>query len=150
MSLFELFPMLIGGFVGMMAALGALWVMSGNAVREYPQTVLSLPPQNDVDAKIAAWAAQNGYRLQADQGDGEVHYHKGKGWLTSSTALIWQPITERLLIREEVNFLVTRRAFAIDAPILLGKPVRARKIKAINTLLQQLSVPPLQIKRKGR
>ncbi len=141
----NLVSMVVSGMVGGGGTLLALWVMSGSAKRDYPVTALAVPQQDNIDAKIAAWAAQNGYQLQTDTGHGEIRYLKG-GWLTNITELVWCPATEQLLIYETMNFLVARRSFAIDAPTFLDQPMRLHRIKKINLLLQDLQMSPLEIK----
>ncbi len=149
------FIMLFGGLCGVLAAafaLGLMWVLAQQGERQYPATLLPIPPQPGILEKVAAWAKTNGYTVQLTEA-GCQQYVKGKGWLTSSTLLTAEQKNDgqwQLDIREMVNFLFTRKLFAIDAPILLGQPVRAHKIKAINHLLQDLNMPLLQIQNKSK
>ena len=46
-------------------------------------------------------------------------------------------------VRECVNFLFGINRFALNAPGLFAKPVRARKLKKLNELLAQWQLPPV-------
>ena len=142
----------ICGVLGAAAALGLLWMLAQQGERAYPATLLSIPAQEGIPEKVAVWAKNNGYIAQLTEPACQ-QYVKGKGWLTSSTLLTVEQKGDKhwqLDIREMVNLLVARKLFAIDAPILLGQPVRAHKIKTINHLLQSLNMPLLQIQNKSK
>ena len=48
-----------------------------------------------------------------------------------------------MLVQECINFLLGINRFAINAPILAGKPVRMVKIKALNKLMAQWNLPEI-------
>lgn len=83
-----------------------------------------------------AWAQENGYKLN-DKGV----WAKGTGMLTSSTEIRFEG--NDMLVQECINFLLGINRFAINAPILAGKPVRMVKIKALNKLMAQWNLPEI-------
>lgn len=136
----------IGAIIGGFGGLALLAWVSGKAQSQYPHARIQLPPGDlaEKEAELAAWAAQHGYRLQPSLVDKQPVYRKGRGWLTSATEIRLHP-DGTLDIDEVVNFLVTTRRFALNAPVMIGQPVRVRKLKAVNQLLAQWQLPPLSI-----
>ena len=111
---------IVGGLFGGILSIVILWVMSNKAQRTYP--ALSVPVPNR--------------RTE------ENCYTKGRGLLTSSTEIRFHG--NEIEIVEVVNFLFAKRRFAINAPVMFGKPVRRHKIKQINKLLKHWQCPPIE------
>ena len=55
-----------------------------------------------------------------------------------------------LEVQEGANFLVKILFFPINAGTLLGLPVRQRKVKKLNQLLQALQAPPIEFPKGKR
>ena len=136
----------LGGLVGGALGLVLLWLMADKAQQQYPHASIMLPEslQAQAAADLAAWAATHGYQAQPSLVDQQPCYRKGRGWLTSATEIRLHP-NGQLDIVEVVNFLVGSRRFALNAPAMLGQPVRRHKLKAVNQLLAQWQLPPLVI-----
>ncbi|MCP2040245.1 hypothetical protein L1281_000827 [Neisseria sp. HSC-16F19] len=136
----------LGGLIGGLGGLALLGWMAGKAQAQYPHARIQLPPDTlaEKEAELARWGAEHGYRLQPSLVDKQPVYRKGRGWLTSATEIRLHP-DGTLDIDEVVNFLITTRRFALNAPVMIGQPVRARKLKAVNQLLAQWQLPPLRI-----
>ena len=136
----------VGGLVGGSLGLLLLWLMADKAQQQYPHASIMLPENQHAQAAadLAAWADANGYQAQASLVDRQPCYRKGRGWLTSATEIRLHP-NGQVDIDEVVNFLVGSRRFALNAPVMLGQPVRRHKLKAVNQLLAQWQLPPLVI-----
>ena len=85
--------------------------------------------------------------------ENEKVWRKGKGWLTSLTQLHFRLQADgnaELEVQEGANFLVKILFFPINAGTLLGLPVRQRKVKKLNQLLQALQAPPIEFPKGKR
>ena len=118
---------IVGGLFGGILSIVILWVMSNKAQRTYPALSIPVP---------------NGAQLNKYRRTGENCYTKGPGLLTSSTEIRFHG--NEMEIIEVVNFLFAKRRFAINAPVMFGKPVRRHKIKQINKLLEHWQCPPIE------
>ena len=126
------FSVLFGAFIGIFF----LWFSSKNAVKDYPELRIHAPEGAENSPEWQAWAQENGYKLN-DKGV----WAKGTGMLTSSTEIRFEG--NDMLVQECINFLLGINRFAINAPILAGKPVRMVKIKALNKLMAQWNLPEI-------
>lgn len=134
-----------GAVIGTVIGFVMMWVMSDRAARDYPVLAIDVPPDAEHSPEFQAWAKKNRYRLKPDGS-----YTKGSGLLTSATEIRFAD--GRMLVQECVNFLFARRRFALNAPVMLGKPVRKSKLNRLNQLLAdwQLSpVPMAEVKPSG-
>ncbi|MDO4694200.1 MAG: hypothetical protein Q4A62_06185 [Eikenella sp.] len=113
-----------------------MWVMSERAVRDYPVLAIDVPSDAEHSPEFQAWAKKNRYRLKPDGS-----YAKGSGLLTSVTEIRFAG--SQMLVQECVNFLFARRRFALNAPVMLGKPVRKSKLNRLNQLLAGWRLPPV-------
>ena len=136
----------VGCLWGCSLGLVLLWLMANDAQQQYPHASIMRPENQHAQAAadLAAWADANGYQAQASLVDRQPCYRKGRGWLTSATEIRLHP-NGQVDIDEVVNFLVGSRRFALNAPVMLGQPVRRHKLKAVNQLLAQWQLPPLMI-----
>ena len=100
------------------------------------QSSASLAAACSAARRLAAWAQENGYKLN-DKGV----WAKGTGMLTSATEIRFEG--GDMLVQECVNLLFLINRFAINAPILVGKPVRMMKIRALNKLMAQWHLPEI-------
>ena len=119
-------------------AFGIQWLLAEQANRLYPALIISVPDGTEDSDVFETWVEEHGYVY-----DGQA-YRKGRGLITSYTKLEFLD-TDTLQITEVANLLIAHIGFAIDAPIMLFKPVRKMKIKKINQLLTDLDCPPIGI-----
>ena len=128
---------IVGGLFGGILSIVILWVMSNKAQRTYPTLSVPVPNGARYSPDFELWAQLNKYRRTE-----ENCYTKGRGLLTSSTEIRFHG--NEIEIVEVVNFLFAKRRFAINAPVMFGKPVRRHKIKQINKLLTHWQCPPIE------
>ena len=128
---------IVGGLFGGILSIVILWVMSNKAQRTYPALSVPVPNGARYSPDFELWAQLNKYRRTE-----ENCYTKGRGLLTSSTEIRFHG--NEIEIVEVVNFLFAKRRFAINAPVMFGKPVRRHKIKQINKLLTHWQCPPIE------
>jgi len=128
---------IVGGLFGGILSIVILWVMSNKAQRTYPALSIPVPNGARYSPDFEMWAQLNKYRRTE-----ENCYTKGRGLLTSATEIRFHG--NKMEIVEVVNFLFTKRRFAINAPVMFGKPVRRHKIKQINKLLAHWQCPPIE------
>lgn len=135
----------VGAVGGIFGGLVLVLLMTAKAVRLYPKTVVMPPPAVVAQAPgdLEQWARKHGYKLKKSWVDGAPCYRKGTGMLTSATEV--RLADGHLIAQEIVNLLVSKRAFALNAPVLMAKPVRARKLKAVNQLLALWQMTPLKM-----
>lgn len=124
--------LLLGNFIGLFL----LWYSSREAVRDYPELRIRVPENAEDSSEWQAWARQNGYKHK----DSGV-WAKGRGIFTSATEIRFEG--SDMLVQECVNLLFLINRFAINAPILVGKPVRMMKIRALNKLMAQWHLPEI-------
>ena len=124
--------LLLGNFIGLFL----LWYSSREAVRNYPELRIRVPENAEASGEWQAWARENGYKRK----DSGV-WAKGRGIFTSATEIRFEG--NDMLVQECINFLLGINRFAINAPILAGKPVRMMKIKALNKLMAQWHLPEI-------
>ena len=128
---------IVGGLFGGILSIVILWVMSNKAQRTYPTLSVPVPNGARYSPDFELWAQLNKYRRTE-----ENCYTKGRGLLTSATEIRFHG--NEMEIVEVVNFLFAKRRFAINAPVMFGKPVRRHKIKQINKLLEHWQCPPIE------
>ena len=124
--------LLLGNFIGLFL----LWYSSREAVRNYPELHIRVPENAEDSSEWQAWARQNGYKRK-----NSGVWAKGRGIFTSATEIRFEG--GDMLVQECVNLLFLINRFAINAPILVGKPVRMMKIKALNKLMAQWHLPEI-------
>ena len=124
--------LLLGNFIGLFL----LWYSSREAVRDYPELRIRVPENAEDSSEWQAWSRQNGYKHK----DSGV-WAKGRGICTSATEIRFEG--GDMLVQECVNLLFLINRFAINAPILAGKPVRMMKIRALNKLMAQWHLPEI-------
>ena len=114
---------IVGGLFGGILSIVILWVMSNKAQRTYPALSVPVPNGARYSPDFELWAQLNKYRRSST----EIRFHGNE-----------------MEIVEVVNFLFAKRRFAINAPVMFGKPVRRHKIKQINKLLEHWQCPPIE------
>ena len=124
--------LLLGNFIGLFL----LWYSSREAVRNYPELRIRVPENAEASGEWQAWARQNGYKRK-----NSGVWAKGRGIFTSATEIRFEG--GDTLVQECVNLLFLINRFAINAPILAGKPVRIMKIRALNKLMAQWHLPEI-------
>lgn len=124
--------LLLGNFIGLFL----LWYSSREAVRNYPELRIRVPENAEDSSEWQAWTRQNGYKRK-----NSGVWAKGRGIFTSATEIRFEG--GDMLVQECVNLLFLINRFAINAPILAGKPVRMMKIRALNKLMAQWHLPEI-------
>ena len=124
--------LLLGNFIGLFL----LWYSSREAVRHYPELRIRVPENAETSSEWQAWARENGYKRK-----NSGVWAKGRGIFTSATEICFEG--GDMLVQECVNLLFLINRFAINAPILAGKPVRMMKIRALNKLMAQWHLPEI-------
>ena len=134
--------------------LGMMAWMANKAAKTTPKTIINIPIQPNLLQTIANFAQQNGYKERPELSLGnEKVWRKGRGWLTSLTQLHFRLQADghtELEVQEGANFLVKILFFPINAGTLLGLPVRQRKVKKLNQLLQALNAAPIEFPKGKR
>lgn len=131
-----LIGMSFGTVIGTVVGFVMMWAMSDRAVRDYPVLAIDVPPDAEHSPEFQAWAKKNRYRLKPGGS-----YVKGSGLLTSATEIHFAG--SQMRVQECMNFLFARRRFALNAPVMLGKPVRKNKLNKLNQLLAEWRLPPV-------
>ena len=128
--------------------------MANKAAKTTPKTIINIPIQPNLLQTIANFAQQNGYKERPELSLGnEKVWRKGRGWLTSLTQLHFRLQADgnaELEVQEGANFLVKILFFPINSGSLLGLPVRQRKVKKLNQLLQSLNAVPIEFPKGKR
>ena len=134
--------------------LGMMAWMANKAAKTTPKTIVAIPIQPHLLQTIAQFAEQNGYKERPELSlEQEKVWRKGRGWLTSLTQLHFRLQADghaELEVQEGANFLVKILFFPINAGTLLGLPVRQRKVKKLNKLLQALNAAPIEFPKGKR
>ena len=113
-----------------------LWMFTKEGSENYPDLLLDVPADAENSPAFQAWARQNGYVLR----DGA---YISRRWLTGTTEIRF--INGKMSVQECVNLLLDKQRFALNAPIIVYKPMRLFKIKTLNRLLAQWQLPPVRI-----
>lgn len=122
--------------IGVCIGMFILSSSSKKAAKEYPELRIRVPENAENSPEWQQWAQQNGYKPN-EQG----LWIKGAGIFTSFTEIRF--VGNELLAQECVKLPFGVNRFALNAPIMIGKPVRKSKIKALNQLLEQWQLPPI-------
>ena len=125
----------VGAVIGGGISILVLKVMSQKMAASHPVLTIAVPENAESSPEWQAWAQENGFKAK----DGQ--WVKGTGMLTSFSEIRFDG--GRMEVRECVNFLFGINRFALNAPGLFAKPVRARKLKKLNELLAQWQLPPV-------
>lgn len=130
--------MTVGAVCGACFSLIYMWMMGKTAAKEYPVLTLDVPENAEQDFLFRAWCDANRFERQANG-----VYRKGRGYLTSATEIRFE--NNQMHIQEIVVFGFVQHRFALNAPIMLGKPIRLHKIKQLNKLIKHWSIEPVAI-----
>ncbi len=149
MAPFMIVVTVIGSLLSLAIGWWLMWRMADKAQQTHPHARVEVPETVLAHAEndLVAWAQKYGYRWQPSLVDKIMCYRKGRGWLTSATEIRWHG-NGQMDVDEVVNLIFTARRFALNAPSLLGQPIRIHKLKAVNKLLAQWQLPPLAIESK--
>lgn len=149
MSMFNILMATCGiALIYIAVLLGLMAWMANNAAKKYPATVCTIPPQEGILEKVREFAQGFAYKERPEDAQDNDHvFRKGRGWLTSLTDLhlhLQDDGGATIEVKEGVNFLVKMLYFPINAGTFLGLPVRQRKVKHLNLLLQSLHAAPIE------
>lgn len=128
--------MLLGGAIGACVAAGYTWYVGKLAATQYPVLTLNVPENAEQDFLFRAWCDANKFIRQPNG-----VYRKGKGCFVSEIRFE----NNQMHIQEIVNFLFVKQKFALNAPIMLAKPIRLHKIKQLNKLIKHWQIEPIEM-----
>lgn len=133
--------MIVGGLGGL-ALVNILALMAKNS--GMPHDLTSFSSDENVLAKIDAWASTQGYRLIRDIDDSRV-YRKGNNILTSPMYLEVSQDGNNYSIKSytQINGFILRGDMALTADTFIAKLPRSMAKKAQNILFASLNVPGL-------
>ena len=133
--------MIVGGLGGL-AAVNILALMAKNSGRPHDLTTFS--SDENVLAKVDAWASEHGYRLVRDI-DGTRVYRKGNNILTSPMYMEVTRDGNKYSVKSytQINGFILRGDMALTGDTFIAKLPRSMAKKAQNTLFATLNVPGL-------
>ncbi|WP_282273273.1 hypothetical protein [Stenotrophomonas sp. PS02298] len=133
---------MIVGALGGLALVNILALMARNSGR--PHDLISFSSDENVTAKVDAWAGQQGYRLVRDI-DGTRVYRKGNNILTSPMYLELSQDGNKYSIKSytQINGFILRGDMALTGDTFIAKLPRSMAKKAQNILFASLNVPGL-------
>ena len=133
--------MIVGGLGGL-ALVNILALMAKNSGRPHDLTTFS--SDENVLAKVDAWASEHGYRLVRDV-DGSRVYRKGNNILTSPMYLEVSQDGNKYSVKSytQINGFILRGDMALTGDTFIAKLPRSMAKKAQNILFASLNVPGL-------
>ncbi len=133
---------MIVGALGGLALVNILALMAKNSGR--PHDLTSFSSDENVLAKVDAWAGQQGYRMVRDI-DGTRVYRKGNNILTSPMYLELSQDGNKYSIKSytQINGFILRGDMALTGDTFIAKLPRSMAKKAQNILFASLNVPGL-------
>ncbi len=133
---------MIVGALGGLALVNILALMARNSGRPHDLTTFS--SDENVLAKVDAWASQQGYRLVRDI-DGTRVYRTGNKILTSQMYLAVTTDANKNTVTSytQINGFILRGDMALTGDTFIAKLPRSMAKKAQNLLFASLNVPGL-------
>ena len=133
--------MVVGGLGGL-AAINILALIAKNSGTPHDLTTFS--SDEDVLAKVDAWANEHGYRLVRDI-DGTRVYRKGNNILTSPMYMEVTQDGNKYSVKSytQINGFILRGDLALTGDTFIAKLPRSMAKKAQNNLFATLNVPGL-------
>ena len=133
--------MIVGGLGGL-ALVNILALMAKNSGRPHDLTTFS--SDENVLAKVDAWASEHGYRLVRDV-DGSRVYRKGNNILTSPMYMEVTQDGNKYSVKSytQINGFILRGDLALTGDTFIAKLPRSMAKKAQNNLFATLNVPSL-------
>ncbi|MGE8224969.1 hypothetical protein [Stenotrophomonas pigmentata] len=133
--------MVVGGLGGL-AAINILALIAKNSGTPHDLTTFS--SDEDVLAKVDAWANEHGYRLVRDI-DGTRVYRKGNNILTSPMYMEVTKDGNKYTVKSytQINGFILRGDMALTGDTFIAKLPRSMAKKAQNNLFATLNVPGL-------
>lgn len=133
--------MIVGGLGGL-ALVNILALMAKNSGR--PHDLTTFNSDENVLAKVDAWASKQGYRLIRDIDDTRV-YRKGNNILSSPMYLEVSQDGSEYSIKSytQINGFILRGDMALTGDTFIAKLPRSIAKKAQNILFASLNVPGL-------
>ena len=130
------------GALGGLALVNILALMAKNSGR--PHDLTSFSSDENVTAKVDAWAGQQDYRMVRDI-DGTRVYRKGNNILTSPMYLELSQDGTKYSIKSytQINGFILRGDMALTGDTFIAKLPRSMAKKAQNILFASLNVPGL-------
>ncbi|QMT32309.1 hypothetical protein [Alysiella filiformis] len=132
-------PMLImGALLGAGIAVMLMWLGVKTAVVRYPVLIVPVPHHAPTDFLFRAWCDANRFTRQ-DNGI----YRQNGAFSTSEIGFK----NNAMYIQECLHLGIFEVRFALNAPIMLGKPMRRHKIKQLNKLLKHWDIAPIEFEK---
>jgi hypothetical protein len=132
--------LLSGAIVGGCIGLGAVNIMALIAKNSgKPHDLMTFSSDEDVFAKVDAWAGPNGYRLARSEGQSRV-YRKGKNFLTAPMFMEVDRNGSLYTFKSyvQINGLIIKGDMALTGSGVVAKVPRNMALKAQNQLLASL------------
>lgn len=142
---FDYMGMLTGMIVGAGIGLAAINVMALIAKNSgHPHDLTTLSSDEDVFAKVQAWAQANGYYLANDVDQTRL-YRKGKNFLTAPMFLEVSRDGRQYTFKSytQINGFILKGDMALTGNSFVAKLPRSMAKKAQNTLFASLGLPSL-------
>jgi hypothetical protein len=137
--------LLSGAIIGAAIGLGAINVMALIAKNSgKPHDLVTFSSDEDVFAKVDAWAGPNGYRLVRSEGQVRV-YRKGKNFLTAPMFMEVDRDGSLYTFKSyvQINGLIIKGDMALTGGSFLAKVPRNMARKVQNQLFASLGQPGL-------
>ena len=128
---------IIGGAFGGSFFLFCLWLNSKDAQRRYPELRIPVPANAQNDPLFHIWCDAGHYQQQPDGS-----YQSTRRGILANTGEIHFEHNE-MLVYEVIDIGFARRRFALNAPVVLARAIRQRKVRQLNKLLKHWQIAPL-------
>ena len=128
---------IIGGAFGGSFFLFCLWLNAKDAQRRYPELRIPVPANAQNDPLFHIWCDASHYQQQPDGS-----YQSTRRGILANTGEIRFEHNE-MLVYEVIDIGFARRRFALNAPVVLARAIRQRKVRQLNKLLKHWQIAPL-------
>ena len=128
---------IIGGIFGGGFFLFCLWLNAKDAQRRYPELRINVPANAQNDMLFRIWCDARHYQQQPD---GSYQSTK-RGILANSGEIHFEH--NEMIVYEVIDLGFARRRFALNAPVVLARAIRQRKVRQLNKLLKHWQIEPL-------
>ncbi len=128
---------IIGGLFGGGFFLFCLWLNAKDAQRRYPELRIPGPANAQNDMLFHIWCDANRYQQQPDGS----YQSTPRGILANTGEIRFEQ--HEMLVYEVIDLGFARRRFALNAPVVLARAIRQRKVRQLNKLLKHWQIAPL-------